>query len=121
MNISFLSHRFARRSLAGVDESSAEEAPYKTFAATASEMIMKFYDPREIKRRAILEKRTDMNPLKLLNGLSSEDMVKRLMEKLQGVDTKNRGNVSEDVFKLALQESLAQVRASERVRSAASS
>jgi hypothetical protein len=71
-------------SLAGVDESSADEIPYRHFAAIASEMITKFYDPREIKRRALLERRTDMNPLKLLNGMSQEELRKRLTEKVSG-------------------------------------
>ncbi|GMH75896.1 hypothetical protein TrLO_g14911 [Triparma laevis f. longispina] len=95
-------------SLAGVDESSADEVPYRHFATIAAEMITKFYDPREIKRRALLEKRTDMNPLKLLNGLGKDDMVKRLTDKLTSIDGKGRGNVSEEIFKQVLQQCLDQ-------------
>jgi Ca2+-binding EF-hand superfamily protein len=86
-------------SLAHVDEGSMEEIPYKTFAGTAAEMITKFYDPREIKRRALLERRTDMNPLNLLNGVSREDMKSRLMDNLVRIDQKKRGNVSEEMFR----------------------
>jgi Ca2+-binding EF-hand superfamily protein len=86
-------------SLAHVDESSIEEVPYRDFASTAAEMITKFFDPRESKRRALLEKRTDMNPLKLLNGMSRRDMEKRLREQLEKVDSKKRGNVGDEIFK----------------------
>ena len=86
-------------SLANVDEASIDEVPYRDFANTAAEMITKFFDPRESKRRSLLEKRTDLNPLKLLNGLSKKDMEKRLLDQLQKVDAKKRGNMSEDVFK----------------------
>jgi len=95
-------------SLANVEDGSIEEVPYKIFASTAAEMITKFYDPREIKRRALLERRTDMNPLNLLNGVSRDDMKAKLLENLVQIDQKKRGNVSEDVFKQSLVKCLAE-------------
>ena len=96
-------------SLANVDESSIEEVPYRIFAGTAAQMITKFYDPREIKRRALLEKKTDMNPLKLLNGVTKEDITRQLDAQLLKIDPKRRGNVSEEAFKKAVKHCLEKV------------
>jgi len=75
------------------------DVSYRDFANSAAEMITKFYDPREIRRKSMLEKRTDNNALKLMGGVTEDDMKKRLIEELKKSDPKNRRNVSEGVFK----------------------
>ena len=74
------------------------EVHYETFANSAAEMITQFYDPTEIRRRSMLSKRTTTHALKLLGGISKDEMDKKLMVEFVGIDKNKRGNISESAF-----------------------
>jgi len=65
-----------------------DEIFYRDFANSAAELITKFYDPREQRRRSMLEKRTDNNALNVMGGLTKQELAKRLQQEFKKVDTK---------------------------------